>query len=108
MDITSYQETIRMYANYHKDLGPFTLVLSLGKHYGDFADKLFKILEMNDGDITDEDKFKLGISLGDMMNDISNMAADLDMSMDDILKINIRKLEMANNKIMNNENRFET
>ena len=108
MEITSYQESIKPFANHHKELGPYTLILIFGKHFGDFTEKLYKILENNEGNISEEDKFKLGISMGDMINDITNMATDIGISMEDVLNINLRKIEMAFEELKNDRSKFST
>ncbi len=96
MEIVTYQETIRQFANYHKELGPFTVILSLGKHYGDICEKLHNILENKEGGFEDEDKVRLAISIGDAINDLVNMSSDINFSMDDILNINLKKLQLEN------------
>ena len=106
MDIVTYQETIRQFANYHKELGPFTMILSLGKHYGDLCEKLRSVLETKEGGFDKEDKVKLAISLGDIINDISNMCSDINFSMDDILNINLKKIELENQQNQTKINDF--
>lgn len=106
MDIVTFQETIRQFADYHKELGPFTMVLALGKHYGDLTEKLHNVLENKDGEFTDEDKLKLAITLGDLLNDICNMSSDINFSMDDILNINLKKLQLEHEQKQSKINEF--
>ena len=106
MEIVSYQETIRQFADYHKELGPFTVILSLGKHYGDLCEKLHNTLENKEGGFDNEDKVKLAISIGDVINDLVNMSSDINFSMDDILNINLKKLELENEQKNQKINNF--
>ena len=94
MNINEYQENIRQFANYHKELGPFQVILSLQNNVGILSGKLWNILENKNGEFTDEEKIKLAISLGDIINDVSNMASDLNASLDEILALNLKKIEM--------------
>ncbi len=106
MDIVTYQETIRQFADYHKELGPFTVILSLGKHYGDLCEKLYNTLETKEGGFDNEDKVRLAISIGDVINDLVNMSSDINFSMDDILNINLKKLELENQQKQQKINDF--
>ena len=107
MEIASYQESIQLFANHNHDLGPFLIIHRLGKHFGDLSEKIQNLLADAEGNINDEDRIKLAISLGDMMNDIATMASDLGISMTDILDINIRKLQLEHKEKTNNIENFK-
>jgi len=98
MDFNTYQENIRLYANYHKELGPFSVILDLINNVGRLGDKLHIILEENEGTFTPEDKAKISISLGDIINNISNISSDLGLKLNDIIALNLKKLEMIQQK----------
>ena len=95
MNINEYQDNIRQFANYHKELGPFEVILSLQNNVGLLSGKLHNILETGNGEFSDEEKVKLAISLGDILNDIANMASDLNITLDEVLALNIKKIELA-------------
>ena len=91
MDINDYQTQIRNFAEYPIDIGPFTVILELHKNVGILSSKLNKVLVDDHGSFSKEDKFKVAISLGDILNNISNIATDLGLTMDDIVSINLTK-----------------
>ena len=91
MEINEYQTQIRNFAEYPVDIGPFTVILDLQKNVGILSDKLNKVLVVDHGSFSREDKFKAAISLGDILNNISNIATDLGLSMDDVISINLTK-----------------
>ena len=103
MDFNTYQENARQYANYHKELGPFSVILSLVGNVGSLSNKLYAALEGHDGGFSDEEKLKVAISLGDIIYDISNIAADFQINLDEIIAINLRKLQMMNENKSNNK-----
>lgn len=107
MDISTYQESIQLFANHNHDLGPFLLIHRLGKHFGDLSEKIYNILAETNGEIDKESNFKLAISLGDMINDITNIASDINIDMSDVLNINIQKLQLANKDKFNNIDNFK-
>ena len=98
MDFNTYQENARQFANYHKELGPFSVILSLVSNVGALSNKLYTALEGHDGGFSDEEKLKVAISLGDIIYDISNISADFQINLDEIIAINLRKLEMIKDK----------
>lgn len=91
MEINEYQTQIRNFADYPIDVGPFTVILELHHNVGRLSDKLNKVLIKDHGAFSKEDKFKVAISLGDILNNISNIATDLGLTMNDIISINLTK-----------------
>ena len=91
MDINEYQTQIRNYVDYPTDIGPFTTILDLSLNVGKLSDKLNKVLVNNHGSFSKEDKLKVAISIGDILNNISNIAYDIGLSMNDIISINLTK-----------------
>ena len=96
MEFNVYQENARQFANYHKELGPFSVILDLISNVGILGNKLYMALENNEGGFSDEEKAKVAISLGDIINNISNIASDLNINMDEIIALNLRKLTLMN------------
>ena len=95
MDITEYQENISQFIDYHKELGPFQLILRLSNNVGILSNKLYNILNTTNGEFTDEEKIKIAISLGDILQDIANMASDLNITLDEVIALNIKKIELS-------------
>lgn len=91
MEINDYQLQIRNYATYPTDIGPFTVILELHNNVGKLSEKLNKVLVQDHGAFSNEDKLKVAISLGDILNNISNIATDLNLTMNDIISINLTK-----------------
>lgn len=95
MNINDYQDNVRQFSTYHKELGPFQLILDLTYNTGVLNNKLYNILQDKQGEFTNEEKIKLAISLGDIINNIANMASDLNITMEEILALNIKKIELS-------------
>ena len=95
MNITDYQDNISQFVDYHKELGPFQIVLRLTNNVGILNSKLYNILNDTNGEFTDEEKMKIAISLGDIINDVAHMATDLNITLDEVLALNIKKIELS-------------
>ena len=98
MEINEYQNQIRDYIDYPKELGPFSVILSLQNNVGNLSNKLNDALINDHGNFSKENRMKTAISLGDILFDITNMATDLGYSMNDIISLNIMKHQMSNEK----------
>ena len=92
MEINEYQTKIRNFIEYPVEVGPFTVILELQKNVGNLSEKLNKVLINDHGSFSQEDKIKVAISLGDILNNISNIATDLSLTMNDVISINMTKL----------------
>ena len=95
MEINEYQTQIRNFIEYPVEGGPFTVILELQKNVGNLSEKLNKVLINDHGSFSQEDKIKVAISLGDILNNISNIATDLSLSMNDVISINMTKLSKS-------------
>ena len=95
MEINEYQTKIRNFIEYPVEVGPFTVILELQKNVGNLSEKLNKVLINDHGSFSQEDKIKVAISLGDILNNISNIATDLSLSMNDVISINMTKLSKS-------------
>lgn len=95
MEINEYQTQIRNFIEYPVEVGPFTVILELQKNVGNLSEKLNKVLINDHGSFSQEDKIKVAISLGDILNNISNIATDLNLSMNDVISINMTKLSKS-------------
>ena len=95
MEINEYQTQIRNFIEYPVEIGPFTVILELQKNVGNLSEKLNKVLINDHGSFSQEDKIKVAISLGDILNNISNIATDLSLTMNDVISINMTKLSKS-------------
>ena len=77
MEINDYQKTIREYLDYPVELGPFSVILDLQNNVGILANKLNDALINDHGSFTKVTKTKAIISLGDILNNICNIAYDV-------------------------------
>lgn len=98
LDINQYQENVVSYNDYPKELGPYYSVMGIMAVTGTLAEKVQALLHTQDGKIDKRYAMKMAISLGDILRYIACMAADLNLGMDEILSINLKKLEMEAQK----------
>ena len=91
MEINDYQSEIQKYAEYPKEIGPFTVILTLQNDVGKLSEKLNNVLVNNHGKFERQDKIKTAISLGDILFDIASIASDLGYTMNDIISLNLVK-----------------
>ena len=103
MDINDYQKTIREYVDYPLELGPFSVILDLQNNVGTLSNKLNDVLVKDHGNFTKVAKTKAAISLGDILNNICNIAYDLGFEMNDIIGMNITKHNMEVEKKLKEE-----
>ncbi len=68
-------------------------VLGLVGEAGETADKIKKVLRDKEGIIDEHDKQEIAKELGDVLWYIANIARYLDVSLDDVARMNIDKLE---------------
>lgn len=102
MDFNEYQKQSRKTALYtEKELEVFYPVLGLCGESGEIAEKIKKLYRDTSGKVTDELRKDLTKELGDVLWYLSQLATDLDISLDDIAKGNIEKLfsRLKRNKI---------
>lgn len=67
-------------------------VLGLVGETGEVADKLKKILRNNNGELNEEAREELKKELGDVLWYLSQLATELNLSLDEIAKKNIEKV----------------
>lgn len=93
MNFTDYQTKSRATAKYpvigHGVIYP---TLGLVNEAGEVAGKIKKVFRDKDGEISDETREALKAELGDVLWYISQVATELDLSLDEIAEANIAKL----------------
>lgn len=90
MDIDVYQKTARTTAIYKQPI--IYPTLGLAGEAGECAEKVKKLLRDDEGILTEERKALLVKEIGDCVWYIANLAADIDVKLSDVLKINLEKL----------------
>ena len=93
MNFTDYQNKSRATAKYpvigHGVIYP---TLGLVNEAGEVAGKIKKVFRDKDGEISAETREALKAELGDVLWYISQVATELDLSLDEIAEANIAKL----------------
>ena len=96
LTFNNYQKYARKTTIY-KD-GIFYPALGLCGESGEVADKIKKIYRDNDGIISEENKEKLIKEMGDVLWYLANMAADLNVTLEDVAKKNLEKIQSRQEK----------
>lgn len=98
MNLDEYQEKAAKYdlSDATSDLGEIGFiekVLGLTGEAGETADKVKKILRDKGGLFSEEDKIAIAKELGDVMWYVAAIARYLDLTLSDVVSLNIEKLE---------------
>ena len=95
MDFDSYQIDARKTAIYpNKDKNFIYPTLGLVGESGEVAEKIKKILRDKNGIIDNESKLGLKKELGDVLWYLSNLCDELDISLSNVAKENLEKLNL--------------
>jgi len=94
MNLDEYQREARKTAVYPNIGNNFIYpTLGLCGESGEVAEKIKKIIRDKNGQLTTETKGKLKKELGDVFWYLANLATELNISLEDIAKENIKKLQ---------------
>lgn len=93
MELNTYQEKARSTAIY-PNLGNNILYPTLGLcgESGEVAEKVKKIVRDNNGVATEERKEEIALELGDILWYVSQLAAELGISLEQVAEANLEKL----------------
>lgn len=93
MDFETYQEKSQA-TRFKNDEVPALVYWALGLNgeAGETAEKVKKLYRDDEGEITEERKSALKKELGDCLWYMSQIAEDLDLSLDDVAENNIEKM----------------
>lgn len=94
MEISEYQSYANQFSEYPRELGPFYLIYDLTSEVGTLADKLKEILGENNSQLTDKDRYKIAISIGDILKTLCDFSKEIDISIDEIIALNMKKLSL--------------
>jgi len=93
MDFKEYQEKSRKTAMYpDKDNNFIYPTLGLAGEAGEVSEKIKKVIRDKGGVIDDETREMIKKELGDVLWYVSQLATELDLSLDDVAQHNIEKL----------------
>ncbi len=93
MNFTEYQNESRKTALYPNVGNNFVYpTLGLSGEAGEVADKLKKTIRDDGGVLTEEKKREVGKELGDVLWYVSQVASELELSLDEIAQKNLEKL----------------
>lgn len=93
MDFSTYQKNATKTAIYPKNLGIIYNTLGLTNEAGEVAGKIKKIIRGDSGsEITKDKKEDIKKELGDVLWYLSQLATELEISLDDIATTNLVKL----------------
>lgn len=94
MELSAYQAAARRTAVY-PDVGDNVVypTLGLSGEAGEIAEKIKKVLRDRGGVVDETARADLGLELGDVLWYVSQLAAELDLDLDDIAVSNLAKLE---------------
>ncbi|KKP29242.1 MAG: putative MazG family pyrophosphatase [Parcubacteria group bacterium GW2011_GWA2_31_28] len=105
MTLKEYQEKSRVTAIY-PNIGKNYIypTLGLAGEAGEVAEKIKKVIRDNKGVISDEKKQEIKKELGDVLWYVSQIASEINLSLDDIADENIKKLysRLERNKLSGN------
>ena len=93
MDFKEYQEKSRRTALYPKIGASFVYpTLGLTGETGEVAEKIKKIFRDKEGVLSDEDRETIAKELGDVLWYLTQIATEMEISLDEVAKNNIGKL----------------
>ena len=99
MEFSRYQKESRKTALYpERDSNFIYPTLGLAGEAGEVAEKIKKVIRDKKGVIDKKTKQELAKELGDVLWYLANLATELDLSLDDIAKENIKKLTSRKNR----------
>jgi NTP pyrophosphatase (non-canonical NTP hydrolase) len=93
INFKEYQKRSRKTAKY-PNVGNDIIYPTLGLNgeAGEVAEKVKKIIRDKKGEVSDEDRREIGKELGDVLWYLSQLATELDFSLEEIAEENIKKI----------------
>lgn len=107
MEFNEYQEAIHEYKPFENEIGIFYNLIEVSSSIGDL-NKKFNNMIANNIDLTRENAMKLGISLGDILNAISNFAYEIGIKLEDVALLNLKKIDIQKRKQLKEKNNNPT
>lgn len=92
MKLNEYQNKARETALYPKEHGLSYVVLGLNGEAGELAEKMKKCLRDDNAVLTEERRLAMVKELGDVLWYVSNLAYELNVSLEEVAEQNLEKL----------------
>jgi NTP pyrophosphatase (non-canonical NTP hydrolase) len=93
MNFEEYQKKSRVTAKYPNAGNNYIYpTLGLAGESGEVAEKIKKVIREKDGIVSDEDREEIKKELGDVLWYVTQIAAELGLSLNDVAEKNIEKL----------------
>lgn len=94
MNFNEYQKKALTTAIFNKDplMDKTIWAMGIAGEAGEVLEKWKKIVAYNDGNITDEDVQRIKKELGDVVWYVALMAHSLDLSLEEVMQLNVEKL----------------
>lgn len=92
MELNEYQSAALTTAVYPEDKRIIYPALGMNGEAGEVADKVKKVIRDNEQEFTEETKLAIALEVGDVLWYCATMAHDLGYTLEEIAKMNIRKL----------------
>jgi len=105
MDFREYQSTIRDFIKCPSEIGLFYHTIGVAGAAGDLSNKVNALLVDPNAEMTKEKALRVGISIGDVLFNLVNLATDLGISLDEIITLNLKKIMMEEQKRIYDENK---
>ena len=103
MEANEYQDKCRLYYESPRELGPYSTILSMMSSVAEVSEILKECLDKKHGDISDMEQLKINVSIGDCLFQLTNLAADVGLSLNNVMMTNIRKHQLINDRIIADE-----
>lgn len=103
IDINQYQKDVESYDDYPKELGPYYDIMAITSITGTLAEKVRLLLKDKDGTLERKDALRMGISIGDLIRYLACMSTDIGLSLEEVLTLNLKKLNMEREKKNNDK-----
>lgn len=94
MTFDEYQKKALTTAIFHKDplMDKTIWAMGIAGEAGEVIEKWKKIVAYKDGEITDEDRLEIKKELGDVVWYVALLAHSLELSLDEVMELNLSKL----------------
>lgn len=93
MTINDYQVQAKEFATYPENAKFAYLVMGLCGESGEVAEKFKKIIRDKNSEIDEKDREEIAKELGDVIWYVSELSRSLDLSLEEVVEMNINKLQ---------------
>lgn len=103
MQFNEYQQAVQEYKPFKADIDIFFNLFDLTSSVGELTKKVNNVL-MNNLEMDKEQSIRLGISVGDILCALTNFAYNIGMTLDEIAKVNLKKIELMKEQEVKKQN----